>query len=139
MAVGLGQRAGRTVATGPEGPPWPGAQASAPVEPWMQAAAAPPPWPGAQAAQGAWPSWPGTGLVRSLAGGFSSIGPVRKAELHEKRMPVAPLTAPVPTMTPYEALSKYISPEVFVMAAPRESCANVVRIFAPEEFPIFFV
>ena len=52
------------------GPPWPGAQASAPVEPWMQAAAAPPPWPRAQAAQGTWPTWPGTGSVQSLAGGF---------------------------------------------------------------------
>ena len=105
----------------------------------MQAAAAPPPWPGAGAPQGstgAWPTWPGTGAVRSPAGGFSSIGPVRKAKLHEKPMPVASLTAPVPTMNRYEALSEYISPEVSAMAAPPESCANFARIVASEEFPI---
>ena len=121
-------------------PPWPGAQASAPVELWMQAAAAPPPWLGAGAPQGgsgAWPAWPGTGSVRSFAGGFSSIGPVRKAKLHEKPMPVAPLTAPVPTMNRYDALSEYISPEVSAMAASREYCAFLfARIVAPEEFPI---
>ena len=107
---------------------------------WMQAAqVAPPPWPGAAAASGnAWPSWPGTSSVRLFTGGFSSIGPVRKAKLHEKPMPLAPLTAPLPTMNRHDALSEYISPEVRPMTAPRASCADFGRIAAPEEFRLNF-
>ena len=91
----------------------PGLSPPASVEPWMQAAqVAPPPWPGAASASGSsWLSWPGTGSVRSLAGGFFSIGPVRQ-KLRERPIPVLPLKAPVPTMNRYDALSEHICSEV---------------------------
>ena len=71
----------------------------------MQAAAAPP-WPGAAASAAAGPQWPGApAQIRSLAGGFSSVGPARP-KLFAKLLPVAPIQAPVPTSNSFEPLSE---------------------------------
>ena len=71
----------------------------------MQASPAPP-WPGAAAPVTAGSQWPGAlAHIRSIAGGFVSVGPARP-RLFPKPLPVAMIQAPVPTANSFEPLAE---------------------------------
>ena len=83
---------------------WPGALAP-PVEPWMQAAAAPP-WPGAAASAAAGPQWPVRPHKSSRLREDSPQWAPRGRDSLQNHC--APVHAPVPTANSFEPLSEVV-------------------------------